>query len=102
MTWSEDQSVLRWDAHTGLLLSRLGTYESANLQVSYNRDGDRLLVQDRRRKQVFLWDPRYQELISTFGGEDTFYEACRFTPNGRSVVLMQDDGTLSLWDAWDG
>jgi WD40 repeat protein/nucleoside phosphorylase len=100
-TWiisaSEDQTVRRWDAHSGAQIQR---YTSAEDEIVYDdcaisRDGSWIISTTKLGLQV--WDVQSGEERLTTYGHVGYVLGCAVSPDGTWMLSASMDGTLKGW-----
>ncbi len=72
------------------------------LSVSFDRDGERVLLVDHVSARAGLWDGRTGDFVAWLvSGESPVFDVA-FRPDGRRVVTSTRSGEVLAWDAQDG
>jgi WD40 repeat protein len=93
-----------WDPHTGKEIARLGPHCYRPLWCAYSADGSHIVSGTGVGSygELWLWDGRTGEFILSFNGHTTWINRCLFTPDGKRVLSVSDDGTMRLWNVSTG
>ena len=67
--------------------------------LSFSADGSRLAATNATIGRVHIWDTTTWEPIDDGGQFDTFVENVRYSPDGRFLVTVDDQGVFTLRDA---
>jgi WD40 repeat protein len=93
------KALVIWDAATG---EQVGLLEDAfyNMDMAFSPDNRHLAVGSRY--DLVVWDITTGSQSATFKGEGVFIKRTLWSPDGGSLVSLQENGTLTIWDAADG
>jgi serine/threonine protein kinase/WD40 repeat protein len=98
-TASSDQSIRRWDAQSGLLLSSI-TFSQIVQSVTYNeRGGIAVALHDG---SIQVRDPVSLEVSKTWHASKTHLYSIRFSPDGQRLATAGIDKIARVWDASTG
>lgn len=97
--------VFVWDAKTGKFLKRLGDHDASVDFLAFSSNSQRLISAHIGRAQskdpdptvIQVWDLRRAKLKSKFGIEGTAKRP-RMTADGKSLVWLGEDESLSVWN----
>jgi len=93
---STNNSILLWDAHTGVQLQALTNHAALAHPLAFSRDG-RVLATGDFNGGLKLWDAEtWQERAST-NAHQVITERADFSPDGKLLVTCSYDHTLKLW-----
>jgi WD40 repeat protein/DNA-binding SARP family transcriptional activator len=101
ITVSDDQSVVVWDLAGGkqLVRHRPALVGFLNVAPSGHSNQFWLGALDNR---ILLFDVESRQILETFHGHEGRVEALAPMPDGRSLLSGAADGTLRIWDTWNG
>ncbi len=94
-TSSLDLTARVWEVSTGREIATLIGHDDAVNTVSFNRKADRILTTSLDGT-ARLWDVTSGEELFTFESQSSIRTAV-FSPNGKDVATLANDGTLSIW-----
>ena len=97
VTTGSDNSVILWNAETGIIYRTLvGLKKRPNIAF-YSEDNNYVLSggEDMR---VTLWDPVTLKVSATFEGHTGSIKALDVSPDGNSLVSGSSDNTIRVWD----
>ncbi|WP_372368658.1 protein kinase [Candidatus Uabimicrobium sp. HlEnr_7] len=102
----QDISFALWDLENHKPLGRILGQKSNITSCTFNKEGNRIISSGRDRT-IRIWDFNLtpnkkekwnaQELLSLRKHEASVHHCC-FSPNGRALVSMSNDGQVYLWD----
>ncbi|HEX4301011.1 MAG TPA: TIR domain-containing protein [Gammaproteobacteria bacterium] len=101
-TLDQDTVIRVLDAHTGATVTSLNFKDSFLVGALFDADSKRLLTRSERGGEVQIWDPASGKLQLTLKGRGGHIKHAGFSPDGRSIVGVDADHSLSLWDSRDG
>ena len=92
-TASDDGSIRIWDTATG---NRIRLMQPSGFQgaLSFSPDGKRLVVAARGLKETSIWDTGTGRRVASLNVGGVY---ARFSDDGKSILLLSEDGTLHLW-----
>ncbi len=112
---SEDNSLRLWDVSSGSELSTLSGHTSGVKAVAFSPDGrmiasgqgcawnDTTQQYDKDcNRNPKLWDVASGRELHALSGHTDWVNAVAFSPDGRTLVSGNSDGTLKLWDVASG
>jgi WD40 repeat protein len=108
LTGGQDGTVKLWDAATARLVRTFPGHSTEVTAVAFSPDGTRVASAAARRtaggKTVKLWDAATGRLILGIATEPryTFGATLAFSPDGRSLLVGDSDGTARLVEAASG
>ena len=93
------ETVYRWDWR-GDKITSIDIQDGGSVRsVAVSSDGRRVALSGAGLTQVHVWDDRLQQRIGVTPSQPGRVGQVLFTPDGRRIVGMVDDGTVRLWDA---
>jgi WD40 repeat protein len=98
---SDDHTIKRWDARTGLLRSTLNGHGSLVTSISMRFDG-KMLASAGYDGKVRLWDLPSGHPRAVLSGRTDRIRSVAFSPDGRQVASGAADGSIGLWDVPSG
>jgi WD40 repeat protein/tRNA A-37 threonylcarbamoyl transferase component Bud32 len=107
----QDQFVRVWNPDTGTEKWSLDAHGGGVRRVAFSPDGRRLVtafgdgtfggVMDRRARAIRMWDVDTAQEVLSLKGHTSGILDVTFSPDGKSVAAVSQDGALRVWDAQD-
>lgn len=95
-----DAAVIVWDVAAGLRRAMLPVCDRGRVALAFSRDGAALAVADRAG--IRLWEARTGRPGAAAPPSLPRARALVFAPDGRTLAVRAQDGTIRLWDSAGG
>jgi len=99
-----DGNIKFWDPGSGRVLGTITTVSQGSpvRSLSFDVAGD-TLANANRSKEIYLWDVKSRRKKATLNtGDNSTFEYVRYTPNGQSLVTMDNNGRVRFYSATTG
>ena len=99
-----DGNIKFWDPVSGKVLGTIPTVSQGSpvRSLQFNPAGD-TLANTNRTKTIYLWDVKTRRQKATLDtGDNSTFEYLRYTPNGQSLVTMDNAGRMHFYNATTG
>lgn len=99
-----DGNIKFWDPVSGKVLGTIETVSQGApvRSMQFNPAGD-TLASCNRSKQIYLWDVKSRRKKATLDtGDNSTFEALRYTPDNKSLVTMDNAGRMRFYSATTG
>jgi len=98
------KECLVWDVLSGERLTVLGGQPGQLRDAVFSVDGSKILgiSSGPTEEMATLWDVESGQSVATLRGHENAIHWAQFTPDGRYILTASEDGSVRLWDAFNG
>ena len=103
-TGDRDGNIKFWEPESGKVLGTIATVSQGSpiRSLRFN-PADDTLASCNRSRTIYLWDVKSRRKKATLDtGDNSTFEAVRYTPNGQSLVTMDNAGRVRFYNAATG
>jgi WD40 repeat protein len=98
-TVASDSEVRLWNAATRTAAGILRGFLLGAHSVAFSPDGDRLVAGSGGQEAVKIWDLATQQELLTFAGSGNLFAFTRCSPDGNTILSINDEHLVHLWRA---